>query len=122
MDRIEALAARADSCLCRRRDDRLVAKPTPANLSSQPLRQPHWPSCGMLACRSRTPDALRASRVCCTAALVKDAPGGYLYFSFLVARVAGALLVQACGSKARAAALVNDWVNENVKIRVRKSA
>jgi len=33
------------------------------------------------------------------AALVKDAPGGYLYFSFLVARVAGALLVQACGSK-----------------------
>lgn len=56
------------------------------------------------------------------AALVKDAPGGYLYFSFLVARVAGALLVQSCGSKAQAAALVNDWVNENVKIRVRKSA
>jgi hypothetical protein len=57
-----------------------------------------------------------------TAALVKDASGGYMYFSFLVARVAGALLVQACGSKAQAAALVNDWVNENVKIRVRKSA
>jgi hypothetical protein len=57
-----------------------------------------------------------------TAALGKDAPDGYLYFSFLVARVAGALLVQACGSKAQAAALVNDWVNENVKIRVRKSA
>jgi hypothetical protein len=55
-------------------------------------------------------------------ALVKDAPGGYLYFSFLVARVAGALLVQACGSKAQAAALVNDWVNENVQMRVRKSA
>jgi hypothetical protein len=56
------------------------------------------------------------------AALAEDDLGGYLYFSFLVARVAGALLVEACGSKAQAAALVNEWVNESVKIRTRRAA
>ena len=48
--------------------------------------------------------------------------GGYLYFALLVARVAGALLVEASGSKTQAAALVNEWVRESVKIRARKAA
>ena len=74
---------------------------------------------GALIRAAITGDGWTAQRA---AALAEDAPGGYLYFSFLVARVAGALLVQACGSKAQAAALVNDWVNENVKIRARKAA
>lgn len=39
-----------------------------------------------------------------------------------VARVAGALLVEASGSKAQAAALVDEWVRESVKIRARKAA
>ena len=56
------------------------------------------------------------------AALAEDAPGGYLYFALLVARVAGAMLVEASGSKAQAAALVNEWVRESVKIRARKAA
>jgi hypothetical protein len=56
------------------------------------------------------------------AGLAEDDPDGYLYFSSLVARVACALLVEACGSKAQATALVNEWVNESVKIRVRKAA
>lgn len=34
-------------------------------------------------------------------ALAEDNPGRYLYFSFLVARVAGALLAEASGSKRR---------------------
>jgi hypothetical protein len=42
------------------------------------------------------------------AALAEDVPGGYLYFALLVARVAGAMLVEASGSKAQAAALVNE--------------
>ncbi len=45
-----------------------------------------------------------------------------MYFALLIARVAGALLVEASGSKAQAAALVNEWVNESVKIRARKAA
>jgi hypothetical protein len=56
------------------------------------------------------------------AALAEDAPGGYLYFAFLVARVAGALLVEASGFRAQAAAVVNEWVRESVKIRTRKAA
>ena len=52
----------------------------------------------------------------------KMLPGGYLYFALLVARVAGAMLVEASGSKAQAAALVNEWVRESVKIRARKAA
>jgi hypothetical protein len=52
----------------------------------------------------------------------KTAPGGYLYFALLVARVAGALLVEASGSKAQAAPLANEWINESVKIRARKAA
>jgi hypothetical protein len=36
--------------------------------------------------------------------------------------MAGALLVEVSGSKAQAAALVNEWVNESVKIRARKAA
>jgi hypothetical protein len=51
----------------------------------------------------------------------KTPRAGYLYFALLVARVAGALLVEASGSKAKAAALVNEWVNESVKIRARKN-
>jgi hypothetical protein len=38
-----------------------------------------------------------------------------------VARVAGAMLVEASGSKAQAASLVNEWVRESVKIRARGS-
>jgi len=66
-----------------------------------------------------TGDQWTAERV---AALAEDAPGGYLYFALLVARVAGALLVEASGSKPQAAALVNEWVRESVKIRARKVA
>ena len=66
-----------------------------------------------------TDDGWTAERA---AALAEDVPGGYLYFALLVARVAGALLVEASGSKAQAAALVNEWVNESVKIRARKAA
>ena len=66
-----------------------------------------------------TGDEWTAERV---AALAEDAPGGYLYFALLVARVAGALLVEASGSKPQAAALVNEWVRESVKIRARKVA
>jgi hypothetical protein len=36
--------------------------------------------------------------------------------------VAGALLVEASGSRAQAAAMVNEWVRESVKIRTRKAA
>jgi len=49
-------------------------------------------------------------------------PGRYLYFALLVAGVAGALLVEASGSKAQAAGLVNEWVNESVEIRACKAA
>ena len=66
-----------------------------------------------------TGDQWTAERV---AALAEDAPGGYLYFAVLVARVAGAMLVEASGSKAQAAVLVNEWVRESVKIRARKAA
>jgi hypothetical protein len=68
-----------------------------------------------------TGDQWTAERV---AALAEDAPGGYLYFALLtlVARGAGARLVEASGSKPQAAALVNEWVRESVKIRARKVA
>jgi hypothetical protein len=66
-----------------------------------------------------TGDQWTAERV---AALAEDAPGGYLYFALLVARVAGAMLVEASGSKAQAAVLVDEWVRESVKIRARKAA
>jgi hypothetical protein len=36
--------------------------------------------------------------------------------------MAGALLVEASGSKAQAAALLNEWVNQSMKIRARKAA
>ena len=65
-----------------------------------------------------TDDGWTAERI---AALAEDAPGGYLYFAFLVARVTGALLVEASGSKAQAAAVVDEWVRESVKIRTRKA-
>ena len=55
------------------------------------------------------------------AALAEDVPGGYLYFALLVARVAGAMLVEASGSKAQAAALVNERVRVSVKIRAREA-
>ena len=54
--------------------------------------------------------------------MAEDVPGGYLYFALLVARVAGAMLVEASGSKAQAAALVNEWVRVSVKIRARETA
>jgi hypothetical protein len=56
------------------------------------------------------------------AALAEDVSGGYLYVALLVARVAGAMLVEASGSKARAAALVNERVRVSVKIRAREAA
>ena len=56
------------------------------------------------------------------AARADDVPGDYMYFALLVARVAGPMLEEACGSKAQAAALVNQWVRESVKIRARKAA
>ena len=74
---------------------------------------------GALIRATITDDGWTAER---TVALAEDAPGGYLYFSFLVARVAGALLVEACGSRAQAAALVNEWVNESVGMRTREAA
>jgi hypothetical protein len=45
-----------------------------------------------------------------------------MYFALLVARVAGAMLVEACSSETQAAALVNEWVRVSVKIRARKAA
>ena len=47
---------------------------------------------------------------------------GYMYFALLGARVAGALLEEACGSKTQEAAMVNEWVRVSVKIRARKAA
>jgi hypothetical protein len=73
---------------------------------------------GALIRAAITGDGWTAERV---AALAEDAPGGYAYFSLLVARVAGALLVEACGSNAQAAAVVNEWVRESVKFRVRQA-
>ena len=74
---------------------------------------------GALIRASITGDGWTAERV---AALAEDAPGGYLYVALLVAKVAGALLLEASGSKAQAAAVVNEWVRESVKIRTRKAA
>jgi hypothetical protein len=74
---------------------------------------------GALIGAAITGDAWTAERA---AALAEDVPGGYLYFALLVARVAGAMLVEACGSEAQAAALVNEWVRVSVKIRARKAA
>jgi hypothetical protein len=74
---------------------------------------------GALIGAAITGDVWTAERA---AALAEDVPGGYLYFALLVARVAGAMLEEACGSKAQAAALVNEWVRVSVKIRARKAA
>ena len=74
---------------------------------------------GALIGAAITGDGWTAQRA---AQLAEDSPGGYLYFALLVARVAGAMLVEASGSKAQAAALVNEWVRESVKIRARKVA
>ena len=74
---------------------------------------------GALIGAAITSDGWTAQRA---AALAEDVPGGYMYFALLVARVAGALLVEASGSKAQAAALVNEWVTESVKIRAREAA
>jgi hypothetical protein len=74
---------------------------------------------GALIRAAITGDGWTAERA---AVLAEDVPGGYLYFALLVARVAGALVVEASGSKAQAAALVNEWVNESVKTRARKAA
>ena len=85
---------------------------------------PHEPgklnaAAGALIRATITDDRWTAERI---AALAEDAPGGYLYFAFLVARVEGALLVEASGSKAQGAAVVNEWVNESVKVCTRKAA
>ena len=74
---------------------------------------------GALIGAAITGDGWTAERA---AALAEDVPGGYMYFTLLVARVAGAMLEEACGSKAQAAALVNQWVRESVKIRARRVA
>lgn len=74
---------------------------------------------GALIGAAITGDGWTAERA---AALAEDVPGGYLYFALLVARVADAMIVEASGSKAQAAALVNEWVRESVKIRTRKAA
>jgi hypothetical protein len=74
---------------------------------------------GALIRAAITDDGWTAQRA---AALAEDVPGGYLYFVLLVARVAGAMLVEASGSKAQAAALASEWVNESVKTRARKAA
>jgi hypothetical protein len=73
---------------------------------------------GALIRSAITADGWTAER---TAALAEDAPGGYLHFALLVARVAAAVLVEACGSRAQAAAVVNEWVNESVRMRVHKA-
>jgi hypothetical protein len=74
---------------------------------------------GALIGAAITGDGWTAERA---AALAEDVPGGYLYFALLAARVAGAMLVEASGSNAQAAALVNEWVRESVRIRARKAA
>jgi hypothetical protein len=74
---------------------------------------------GALIGAAITGDGWTAERA---AALAEDVPGGYLYFALLVARVAGAMLVEASGSKAQAAVLVNEWVRVSVKIRAREAA
>jgi hypothetical protein len=73
---------------------------------------------GALIGAAITGDGSTAQRA---AALAQDVPGGYLYFALLVARVAAAMLVEASGSKAQAAALVNEWVRDSVRIRARKA-
>jgi hypothetical protein len=65
---------------------------------------------GALIGAAITGDGSTAQRA---AALAQDVPGGYLYFALLVARVSG--------SKAQAAALVNEWVRDSVRIRARKA-
>jgi hypothetical protein len=76
------------------------------------------PAAGAIIRAAITGDSWTAQRAIAPA---EKAAGGYAYLAFLVARVAAALLVEACGSEAQAAALVNDWVNDNVNIRVRKA-
>ena len=85
---------------------------------------PHDPgklnaAAGALIRATITDDGWTAERI---AALAEDAPGGYPYVAFLVARVEGALLVEASGSRAQAAAVVTEWIRESVKIRTRKAA
>jgi hypothetical protein len=74
---------------------------------------------GALIRAAITGDGWTAQRA---ASLAEDAPGGYVYFALLVARVAAAMLVEASGSKAQAAAVANEWVNQSVRIRARKAA
>ena len=73
---------------------------------------------GALIGAAITGDGWSAERA---AAVAEDVPGGYLCFALLVARVAGAMLVEASGSKAQAAALVNERVRVSVKIRAREA-
>jgi hypothetical protein len=77
------------------------------------------PAAGAIIRAALTDDAWTAQRTILSA---ENAAGGYAYLALLIARVAALMLVDACGSEAQAAALVNDWVNDNVNIRVRKAA
>jgi hypothetical protein len=51
-----------------------------------------------------------------------DAAAEVLPAAGVIIRVAGRLLAESCGSEAQAAVLVNEWVNESVKTRVRSVA
>jgi hypothetical protein len=45
-----------------------------------------------------------------------------LFFSFIVANLAGRILVEACGSEAQAVALVDSWTNALVRDRARAAS
>jgi hypothetical protein len=63
-----------------------------------------------------TGDKFTADRIL-TRAFEADLDG--LFFAFIVANLAGRMLVQACSSEARAVALADGWVNAPVRDRVR---
>jgi hypothetical protein len=45
-----------------------------------------------------------------------------LFFAFMVAKLAGRILAQACGSETQAVAPVDSWINELVRDRARAAA
>ncbi len=66
-----------------------------------------------------THDKFAADRIL-TRAFEADLDG--LFFAFTVANLAGRMLVQACGSEAQAAALLDNWITGLVRDRARAAA
>jgi hypothetical protein len=69
--------------------------------------------------RREAPGEFTTDRIL-TRAFEADLDG--LFFSFIIANLAGRMLVQACGSEAQAAALVDNCINELVRDRARAAS